>query len=159
MTTVSRSGSSSVRRDGMSPIGMWLAPGKAASEISKGSRTSRMKTRSPRSRRALSAAGSIAPISGITRPARAALLFDVVRKQLDLRVHRQLGARNRKSERVGLTRQDRFEMRLLVQNFLNVLVVSQACGLMVVEALAVEDFAVLVLEREVQKHVVDRPVA
>ena len=50
-------------------------------------------------------------------------------------------------------------MRLLVQNFLNVLVVSQARRLMVVEALAVEDFAVLVLEREVQKHVVDRPVA
>src|ERR1700733_14792180 len=85
---------------------------------------------------------------------RAALLFDVVRKQFDLREHRQLGARNRKSERVGLTRQDRFEMRLLVQNFLNVLVVSQARRLVVVEALAVEDFAVLVLEREWQKKVV-----
>lgn len=89
----------------------------------------------------------------------AALLFDVVRKQLDLRECRQLDAWNRKSERVALTGPDRFEMRLLVQDFLYVRIISQAFGMMVVEAFAMNDFAVAVLEREVQVDIVYRPVA
>src|ERR1035437_7749894 len=146
----------------MSPIGMRLAPGKGATAISAGSRTSRMKTRSPRSRRALSAVGSIAPISGIRRQGRAPRYFspiDVVGKQLDLREHRQLAARNRKTERVALTRPNRIEMRLLVQDFLHIRIVRQAFGMMVVEAFTVKDFTVAVLEREVQADIVYRPVA
>ena len=50
-------------------------------------------------------------------------------------------------------------MRLLVQNFLHIGIISEAFGVVVVEALAVEDFAALVFEREVQADVIDRLVA
>ncbi len=50
-------------------------------------------------------------------------------------------------------------MRLLVQNFLHIGIISEAFGVVVVEALAVEDFAALVLEREMQANVVDWLVA
>ena len=44
-------------------------------------------------------------------------------------------------------------MRLLVQDFLHIRIVRKAFGMMVVKAFAVEDFAVAVLEREVQADV------
>ena len=50
-------------------------------------------------------------------------------------------------------------MRLLIQDFLYIRIIRHAFGMMVVKAFAVKDFAVAILEREVQADIVYWPVA
>src|SRR5437868_3051665 len=94
MTTISLSGLSSESRDGISPIGILMAPTSDAAAISQGSRTSRMSGLSPLLRRRFNAIGSISESSGMAANFLPALPRThsgprIIREHLDLGKVRQ----------------------------------------------------------------------